>query len=84
MEEIAIGLTINKPIEDEELFKEAMAFCCDDSNNATMFEYHDKYVIGNKPIVEEELEPIEYVSIEDRLNDIEDALIELAEIIAGE
>lgn len=82
MKTIEIGLVIPKPIEkeDEEFFQEAMAFCCDDSNNAMMFEYSDRYVIQEKPEPEVHT-PVEYMSMEDRMHDLEDALIELANLV---
>lgn len=43
-----IGTVLTKPVNPEQ-FSEAMAWCCDESNNATMAEYADRYEVIEKP-----------------------------------
>lgn len=44
-----IGTVIPKPVADYGQFREAMAWCCDPENNATMAEYSDRYEVIEKP-----------------------------------
>lgn len=77
------GTTILKPVADQEQFRAAMSWCCDPVNNARMMEYVDRYEVVEKS-EEPEVEPVSdipEVSIEERLDDIENALVELAAII---
>ena len=84
-----LGTVINKPIEDAELFREIMAWTCDPANNAMMYEYNDRYEVREAPAEEETNEEGEmpeetdYVTVEERLDDIENALIELAEMLTS-
>lgn len=80
-----IGTVLTKPVDPVE-FQQAMTFCCDPANNARMMEYKDRYEIAERPAEEPTLEPEtceEPVSDEEWKADIENALIELAGIIAG-
>ena len=85
-----IGTIIPKPIENQEQFRAAMRWCCDPINNARLMEYHDRYEVAARPAEEPqpEVEYVEPVSIEERLDDIEartteleDALIEVAALL---
>lgn len=80
-----IGTILTKPVDPAE-FRTAMAWCCDPANGARMMEYEDHYEIAERPAEEPTLEPAtweEPVSNEEWKADIENALIELAGIIAG-
>lgn len=76
-----LNTIINKPITDEnkEQFKEAMKYVCE-HDGLTMMEYSDKYVVAEAP-EPIEIVPEEHISVEERLDDIENALLELASII---
>lgn len=43
-----IGTVLAKPVDPGQ-FTEAMAWCCDSENNATMAEYANRYVVMEKP-----------------------------------
>lgn len=76
---------IYKPITEEnrKQFNEAMKYVCN-HDDLTMMEYIDKYVVAKAP------EPLKVVfenstiSTEERLDNIENALIELAELLTEE
>lgn len=78
-----IGAVLQKPVNPEE-FRAVMRWCCTPSNGARLMEYHDRYEVAVRPAEEPqpEVEYEEPASIEERLDDIENALIELAGIIA--
>ena len=79
-----IGTILPKPVDPVQ-FRQVMAWCCDKGNGARLMEYHDRYEVAASPEEEphQESEYVEPASIEERLDDIEDALIELAGIITG-
>lgn len=80
-----LGTILNKPVSAE-AFREAMAWCCNPANGARMMEYANRYEIAERLEEEPTLEPEtweEPVSDEEWKADIENALIELAGIIAG-
>ena len=82
---IKFGDRLDKPVEDNELFRTVMQWVCDPTNNATMYEYADHYEIREKPAEQEqpEEEETDYITVEERLDDIENALIELAEMLTS-
>lgn len=82
---IKFGDRLDKPVEDKGLFRAVMQWVCDPANNAVLYEYADHYEIMEKPAEQEqpEEEETDEVSVEERLDDIENALIELAEMLTS-
>ena len=83
---IKYGDVLQKPVEDNGLFRAVMQWVCDPRNNAILYEYADRYEVVEKPAEQEQPEEVyeEPVSIEERLDDIENALVELAEMLTTE
>lgn len=83
---IKYGDVLQKPVEDGGLFRAVMQWVCNPLNNAILYEYADRYEVAEKPEEQEQPEEVyeEPVSIEERLDDIENALVELAEMLTTE
>lgn len=74
-----IGTIIPKPV-DQEQFHAAMRWCCDKKNGARLMEYHDRYEVAARPAEEPQPE-VEYgepVSAEERMEILENAVLDLA------
>lgn len=81
---IKFGDRLDKPVEDKGLFQAVMQWVCDPTNNAILYEYADHYEIREKPAEQEQPEEeTDYITVEERLDDIENALIELAEMLTS-